>query len=234
VADSKISALADGAAPQVTDQFVVARGGGNNKLSWAELLAAFQTAGAPDQLAVSLGYKGYSWNPLTSAVAASALGSGLVELSGLWLPPGTLCTNVVFCAQAAAAGTAPTGFFVGLAGPTGTMVAQSGNLASAGGPLAVGPVPMALTATYTTNASDSPSGFYYAVVLQNGAWGTTQPSFIAGAVNPVAASAKLGSNPPPGGSGATGAQTALPANGSGIVGGISTAANLKSYWAGVS
>lgn len=40
MADSKISALSDGTAPQSTDLFVVARGAGDNKLSWSELLAS--------------------------------------------------------------------------------------------------------------------------------------------------------------------------------------------------
>lgn len=37
MADSKISDLADGTTPSDTDEFVVARAGGNKKLTWAEL-----------------------------------------------------------------------------------------------------------------------------------------------------------------------------------------------------
>ena len=43
MADSKISALTDGTAPQDADQFPVARGTANNKLTWAELKAAVKT-----------------------------------------------------------------------------------------------------------------------------------------------------------------------------------------------
>src|SRR5690348_13615957 len=50
MADKTIGELADGTAPQDSDEFVVERGSGNNKLSWAELVSAldglFDASGA--------------------------------------------------------------------------------------------------------------------------------------------------------------------------------------------
>lgn len=43
MSDSKISALTDGTAPQDTDDFVVARAGGNNRLSWSVLKTALSS-----------------------------------------------------------------------------------------------------------------------------------------------------------------------------------------------
>lgn len=177
-----------------------------------------------DPAAVGLGYVNYNSSPGLHG-SASALTSGLVYLTSLFLPFGVSIANVVLNATVAAAGTNPTGFFAGLAGPTGVMVAQTGNLAAAGGPTVTGPVAMALSAAYVPNPGDSPTGLYYCVFLQNGSWGTTQPTFLR--TSGVAASAKpLGSSPQPFGAGITAGQTALPANGASIVGGIGTGSSL--------
>ena len=44
MASEKISELVDGAAPQNTDEFIVARSGDNYKLAWSEITAAVVTA----------------------------------------------------------------------------------------------------------------------------------------------------------------------------------------------
>lgn len=172
-----------------------------------------------DPLAAALGYINWNYNP-AFLLNASNPTSQLVYLCAIWLPPGLNITNVVLNASQGSSGTNPTGFFVGLAGPTGTMLAQSNNLN--GQVFTLGPNSCPLNATYTTSASDSANGIYYAVVLQNGAWGTTTPTFGRMALGAWAA-APLGANPQPFGTGATTGRTTLPANGSGIAGGISTA-----------
>ncbi len=43
MADSKISALTDGTTPQSTDEFVVARGADNRKLTWSSMLSSAQS-----------------------------------------------------------------------------------------------------------------------------------------------------------------------------------------------
>jgi hypothetical protein len=187
----------------------------------------------PDGLMRGAGYKGWNFLPPVGSGTATAQSTGIVYLCALWLPTGTVVTNIVMVVVAAAAGTNPTGFFVGLAGPTGTMVAQSNNLNASGGPTTTGPVAMALNATYTTNTSDSSTGLYYGVVLKNGTWGTTQPTMVNGSGPPIATAKPLGANPQTFASGTTTGQTTLPANGSGIVGGLTSAANILPFFFGV-
>jgi hypothetical protein len=184
-----------------------------------------------DQLAVALGY--VNWNMPIGSAAGGAVGytSGVVYVVGMFIPLGSTVTNVVLLVNTAAAGTAPTGFFVGLAGPTGTMVAQSNNLAAAGGPLAVGPNAMALSATYTASPSDSTTGFFYVAILQNGSWGTTQPLCVVGLQGNGTA---LGSNPRHHATGGTTGLTALPANGQAIGGGLTAGNTPKAWFVGVS
>jgi hypothetical protein len=177
-----------------------------------------------DPAAVGLGYVNYNSAPGLHG-SATALTSGVVYLVSLFLPYGYLVTNVVLQSTVAAAGTNPTGFFVGLAGPSGVMVAQSANVAANAALQATGPVALPLSATYTPGVADSTTGLFYVVVLLNGSWGTTQPTFLR--TSGVAATAKpLGSNPQPFGTGITTAQTALPANGASIVGGMGTSSSL--------
>jgi hypothetical protein len=78
LADSKISALTDGTSPQSTDAFVVARGTGNNKLTWAELLASLTTASSFYVSGMHLGLpndtNGFSATGMTqSALVASPI-----------------------------------------------------------------------------------------------------------------------------------------------------------------
>lgn len=189
--------------------------------------------GLAEPLAVAAGYKNWTGTPQSYGTTAAAAVSGQVYITALWLPFGVVITNIVFGVAIAAAGTNPTGFFVGLAGPTGTMLAQSNNLNAAGGPTTTGPIAMALSGTYTTASGDSSTGLFFLVLLQNGSWGTTQPTFLVGSPTPVAASKAIGANPILSGAGVTTGQTALQANGNGIAGGIGTT-NAKTYWGGTS
>jgi len=180
-----------------------------------------------DPMAASLGYLQWNMNPqtVTNSLAATA---GVVYLTGIWLPPGKVISNIVLNCVVASSGSAPTSFFVGIAKPDGTMLKQSTDQKSL--VTGQGPIVIPLSATYTTNTSDS-QGFYYIVVLQVGSWGTTQPTFARGSSNaPLAVGLSGGTRPFA--AGATTGQTALPANGSAIVGGFTTS-NAFAMFVGV-
>jgi hypothetical protein len=126
----------------------------------------------------------------------------------------------------AGAGTVPTGFFVGLASPT-KMVAQSGNLNNDAGLTTVGNNPFALSAAYTPLPADSPTGLFYVVVLQNGAFGTTNVA-LGRAAGSSQATKQIGFGKALAGTAGVG-QTALPANGAAVT---ITAGGIA-WWSGV-
>lgn len=168
-----------------------------------------------DPFAQALGYTSWNINPQLLS-NNNTLTSQTVYVIPLFVPYGETINDIVLNVQTAASGTA-TGFFVGLATPAGKMVAQSANLGSTF-PSGTGPKDFALSAAYTTNPTDSSTGLYFVVILQNGAFSTTSPKFFYGTAS-IALQA-LGSNPVAAGTGATTGQTALPANGSNVAGGI--------------
>lgn len=138
-----------------------------------------------DPIAPAFGLINYNFNPTISG-ASTALTSQRIDAVALYIPLGKTVTNINLIVEVAGTSTAPTGFFVGLATPTaalggtGKMVAQSNNLSASGSLTATGLNAFALNATYTANASDSSNGFYYVVILQNGAFGGTNVTFERG------------------------------------------------------
>lgn len=136
---------------------------------------------APDPLAVALGLVNWNanWGTFTSTLAPT---SQTIFATAIWLPFGRPITRLSTLCTVAASGTAITGGFMGLCSPT-TMVAQSANIGTAAASYPVGPlvVPFAGSVlTYSPNATDSATGIYYVLVLLNGTFGTTQPTFARG------------------------------------------------------
>jgi len=182
-----------------------------------------------DPLAKALGYKNWNFSPAIGAGNGTAPTSQTIYCSSLWLPVGTVCTGVVIYVVTAAAGNKPTSFSAGLCTAT-KMVAQSAADVSgnAGAPFAAqGENQIALTGTYTTNASDSSTGLYYLLLLQNGSYSVTQPQFGRNvqAIPPLALSGQA----LPWGTAGTG-QTALPANGAAVT---IVATNGLGFFAGI-
>lgn len=165
-------------------------------------------ASQTDPLATALGYKGWTFNTQVNG-AGLALTSQEIDAYAIWLPHGAVISNVLLNVQTAGSGVAPTGFFAGLASPT-AMVAQSANLASSSSLTTLGIQAFPLSSPYTTNPTDSPTGLYYVVLLQNGAFTVTNVA-IARTVTVIG----YGLNHPLWGVLGT-AQTALPANGAAI------------------
>jgi hypothetical protein len=184
------------------------------------------TAGTPgtwvvlkssDPLAKALGYIDWNYNPAISG-SNSSLTSQRIDVAALWLPPGQAVVNVVLNVQTAGTSTAPTGFFVGLC-TASKMVAQSNNLNASASLTATGAKLFALNATYTTNLADSPTGLYYVVLLQNGAFAGTNVAFHRG----NGSNSGFALTAPAFGNIGTG-QTVLPANNAAVT--ISAAAGL--------
>jgi hypothetical protein len=174
-----------------------------------------------DIFITGLGLVSWNFNPQNIATQTAPT-SQTIYAASLGLRAGQTVTNVVLDVEVASSGTAPTGFFVGIASKaaTGVMLAQSSNLAS--GSFAVGLNNYALTAPWSVTATD----LYFVVLLQNGAFSVTNPSFGRGsgraAVGSTFMSALAGT-----------AQTALPGNGSALPAVYSSASALD-YWVGVS
>lgn len=124
----------------------------------------------------ALGYANWSGDPAYYAAAAAAANQE-VQAKSIWLPFGVPVSKIILRTTTAGAGTAPTGFFVGIGNAT-KMLAQSANLNnSAALTNTAGLQVFALSAAYTPNPTDSPSGLFYVVFLQNGAFGTTNVQF---------------------------------------------------------
>lgn len=138
-------------------------------------------------------------------LSAQALTAGTIYCTGIPLRAGMVVNNIGFFVTAAAVGTAPTAFFVGLASKT-AMLQQSTDQKVAMLALGLGPGVIPLQAAYTVPADD----LYYIMLLQVGSWGTTQPTFgrtglLTNLENAVAGGSKIGATAGTG-------QTALPAN----------------------
>lgn len=177
-----------------------------------------QIASAPfaaaDPLAVALGYVNWNYHyPASPATGVAA--TQVIFASSIYLPPGKTITNINLQVLVAGVATAPTSFFVGLCSAS-KMLAQSANIiggANEGQLKAIGTATLPLSATYTTNTADSPSGAYYIAVLQNGAYATpVQFGRVAGVSG---AGVALAGNSPIFGTLGSG-QTALAANGAAV------------------
>lgn len=156
--------------------FVIDQGGTVWICTTAGTPGTWSTTKPVDPLARALGYINWNYN-------SAAGGSGNVPTSqridavAIWLPAGTAINNINLNVTTAAAGTAPTGFYVGLTSAA-KVVAQSSNLNSNAVLTSTGAKSFPLSATYTTSLTDSPSGLYYVLILLNGAFGTTNPAFM--------------------------------------------------------
>jgi len=151
----------------------------------------------------------------------SALTAGTIYCFGVPLRMGESIANVWLGTAVAAAGTAPTNFFMGLCDSTGKMLAITGDVKASGSLSGTGVNSFALQAA-TTIASD---GMYFVVALQVGSWGTTQPTFQRGAnaFATVGAAFRFAT--------AGAGQTVLPAVNSSLT---LSASSFIAAWAGVS
>jgi hypothetical protein len=126
-------------------------------------------------LATALGL--VNWNFNWSLIqTTSAATSGTIFATSIWLPFGKTIGTVRMICGTAASGTAITAGYMGLATPT-NIVAQTATLGTAAASYPIGPLAGTLTAPYVTNATDSPTGLYYVLLLLNGTFGTTQPAY---------------------------------------------------------
>lgn len=142
--------------------------------------------------------------PPTLANNQSALASQLVFGTLVGIRGGTVCTGIVMRVFTAAAGSTPTTARFGLADSTGKILVLSGNV-NAAASWAQGPRKFAFTAPYTTLAD----GGYYACVVINGTFGSTQPQALMTGSGAGAGLVAIGSSAPPTFTWA--AQTDLPA-----------------------
>jgi hypothetical protein len=175
-----------------------------------------------DPLALALGAKGWSYHPSLPGTT-TALTAGTINATAVYLTGGQTITNCLFIVGTAAVGTTPTLMQVGIASLT-TMLAQSANLAASAIWTAAGVAVGPLSAPLVVPAS----GLYYVLLLQTGAYGTTQPGFqrtsaLAGVSGSAAFTAM------PWGTAGVGAVN-LPANNTAVV----YAAGGFPYWAGLS
>jgi hypothetical protein len=146
-----------------------------------DFLAQLQAGGVPvDQdalLAQAFGLIAQNMR-IDNATSTNALTAGTINAAGIWLPGSITVTNIVYRLTTAGAGAAPTGMYVGLVDPHGDVIAVSNNLASSSVWTGVGMREVPLSAPVTL--SDSEVGLYYAMLLQVGSFGTTQPVFARG------------------------------------------------------
>lgn len=143
---------------------------------------AIFTRAAPvaDPLATACGFISWNMHPALAAVALTPT-SQTVYAAALWLPAGKKVSNINLGVTVVAAGTAPTGMYVGMCSQS-QVVAQSANLASNTGWTSSGVKAFPLAASYTPTVS----GIYYAFFLQNGTFGTTQPQLMERSTDGIA------------------------------------------------
>jgi hypothetical protein len=147
-----------------------------------------------------------TWNYRPIITANSAPASGTIYALATPFYAGDIISTIWLNVQVAGAGTAPTGFFVGVADSSRNMLAQSNNLNASSSLTATAHQQFALNASWTVPTD----GMYYVVILENGSWGTTQMALGRGG----SIGAAFGTNFEFATAG-TG-QTALPANGSAL------------------
>ena len=156
----------------------------------------------------SLGLCAAAFHPALVA-ANSSPSSQSAYLIRVPLRQGMAITGLQILIGVAAAGAAPTGIFVGLADTNGVVLVQSGNT---NGTLwtSTGFLNIPFGSTYTVPSD----GSYYAFVLVNGTWGTTQPQLqrLGGTmIDDTRVDARQGglTTPPANGSSFTPANTAV-------------------------
>jgi len=169
-----------------------------------------------DPLATALGLVNWNFNFQTNITQTTPT-SQTIYASGIWLPFGKSVGHVIMGVAQAASGTAITAGYMGLASPT-AIIAQTASLGSTSAAYPSGYLSGALTAPYVPNATDSPLGLYYVLLLLNGTFGTTQPGFLRGngntglVVNPATNSSATNLLSATVGTG----QATLPANGTAL------------------
>lgn len=182
----------------------------------------------PDRLAVALGLLDWSYLPgiATSNVAPT---SQTVYAALVPTIAGKTYTGLELFVSTPGSGTAPSGFFVGLAtvaptGSTGTMLCQSSDLHASSSLTASSAQRFAFNATFT----ETVTGARYAIVLKNGSFGTTDVTFAYAAgpathagVEGTGVAALCGTG-----------QTALPSNNSSLPASFSES-GAKSFWVGL-
>jgi hypothetical protein len=168
------------------------------------------------------GMQTWNYDPSMSN-GTSAPTQGTVYAVAVPYNQGQVVTYINFHTAVAASGTAPTHIFCGLADSTGKMLAQTGEEKSnAGWALPSNVVRTTLAAPYTIPVT----GLYYHVFIQVGAFSVTQPTLNRVTGAPAFANASI-----PQVTGVTTGQSALPANGSTIAGGIVITNSLR-FWSG--
>lgn len=175
-----------------------------------------------DMLDIQLGMVTESL-PLNTVSAGAALTSQLVQGVTVGLRQGDVITNLATCVTVAASGTAPTTLRLGIADSTGVMLAVTANTTAAA-TWVLGIVSLALTANLTVSAD----GVYYVVIVQNGAFSVTNPSFARIAAVDATQNAAIGAAPKRAFQWA--GQTDLPAVSSPLT---LTTSTVTSFWAGV-
>jgi hypothetical protein len=126
-------------------------------------------------------------------------------LLGVLIPvtAGMTLSGVAVCIETAAAGTLPTGVFVGITDLTGVRLAISADVKALANWNATGLFSFAFSTAY----SPSVDGAVYACIVKNGVYGTTEPK-IATMTAVTGSGAALGSNAP--GAVTQAAQTTVP------------------------
>lgn len=160
--------------------------------------------------------------PLAAASAGVAITSQMIHAASIPLVAGQVITNVLFANLVAAAGTLPTSVEVGLATPDGKVAVKSANTLTSLAQQGLGVNAFPLTATYTVPST----GLYTAYFLQNGTFGTTQPTPVK-----TFATAVLTAGQSLFGSYGT-SQTTVPAVGTAL--GTAAFGTGPCYWVGVS
>lgn len=133
------------------------------------LLAASKSR--QDILMAGLGFVSWNWPP-QSVANQSALTAGKAHTGVLPLVAGDIVNNIICEVNIVAAGTAPTAFYVYLLDKTGKCVSISTDLKASASLTTLGFRQFPITRFVAPTTDD-----YYPVLLQVGAWGTTQPAF---------------------------------------------------------
>jgi hypothetical protein len=141
-------------------------GGGSGAAGVTRQTVAYSVLGLKDQV----------WN-LYAATAGGLVNPNTQQLYGtlIGLLTGDVVNKIFFQVGAAASGTPPTGLFLVLYNKTGTLLAQSANLAGNAAFASVGLQSGNLSSPFTVTSTDA----YYLGLLENGAYGTTNPSFVS-------------------------------------------------------
>jgi hypothetical protein len=125
-----------------------------------------------DGYATALGAQFETWPPAICTTAAAG-STGSIYGAGIFVPSGVTLTGVKVRVYQAAAGTNPTLVRLGIASTAFTMLAVSANLNTTAYQ-ATGVFAAPFGSSYTTTTA----GGIYAMLLQVGTWGTTQPNLL--------------------------------------------------------